>query len=145
MHYCDYIQFEWFDVDHRMSVRCMKDADFSVKTGTATNVKGTSFDMAGNVTVNDATVMESVGFIYLDAMLAETLNLNSEYVVNVDLGAKSGDFSTTVTGLKPNTTYRVRAYAKGGYNVRYGETITITTPHAGNGEGFDDAGDYEWE
>lgn len=145
MHYYDYIRFEWFDVDHRMSVRCMKDADFVVKTGAATNVKGTSFDIAGNVTVNDATAMDSVGFIYSDYMYADLITLSHDGIVNVNLGTKTGDLKTTLTGLKPNTEYRVRAYAKGGYNVRYGEEIYIRTPHAGNGEGFDDGGDYEWE
>lgn len=128
-----------------MSVRCMKDADFSVKTGSATNVKGTSFDIAGNVTVNDGTAMDSVGFIYSDYMYADLITLSHDGIVNVNLGTKTGDLKTTLTGLKPNTEYRVRAYAKGGYNVRYGEEIYIRTPHAGNGEGFDDGGDYEWE
>ena len=127
------------------TVRCMKDADFVVKTGTATNVKGTSFDIAGNVTVNDGTAMDSVGFIYSDYMYADLITLSHDGIVNVNLGTKTGDLKTTLTGLKPNTEYRVRAYAKGGYNVRYGEEIYIRTPHAGNGEGFDDGGDYEWE
>jgi hypothetical protein len=127
------------------TVRCMKDADFVVKTGAATNVKGTSFDIAGNVTVNDATAMDSVGFIYSDYMYADLITLSHDGIVNVNLGTKTGDFKTTLTGLKPNTEYRVRAYAKGGYNVRYGEEIYVRTTSAGNGEGFDDGGDYEWE
>ena len=131
-----------------LSVRCMKDADFSVKTGTATNIKGTSADVAGSVTVNDATVFEAVGFIYVDNMMANPTNAirhSHDGVIDVNLGTKPGDFKTTLTGLKPNTTYKVRAYAKGGYNLRYGDEIFITTPSAGNGEGFDDGGDYEWE
>ena len=134
------------DVDFRVSVRCMKDADFSVKTGTATNIKGTSAEVAGSVTVNDATTLEAVGFIYIDAMLADSITSYSQAgVIDVNLGTKPGDIKTTLTGLKPNTTYRIRAYAKGGYNLRYGDEISITTPSAGNGEGFDDGGDYEWE
>ena len=146
VHRTDYIDRPIYDVDQRMSVRCMKDADFSVKTGTATNIKGTSAEVAGSVTVNDATTLEAVGFIYIDAMLADSITSYSQAgVIDVNLGNKPGDFKTTLTGLKPNTTYRVRAYAKGGYNLRYGDEIFITTPSAGNGEGFDDGGDYEWE
>lgn len=148
IHYCDNIYLMELDVDFRVSVRCMKDADFSVKTGTATNIKGTSADVAGSVTVNDATVFEAVGFIYVDNMMANPTNAirhSHDGVIDVNLGTKPGDFKTTLTGLKPNTTYKVRAYAKGGYNLRYGDEIFITTPSAGNGEGFDDGGDYEWE
>lgn len=148
IHYCDNIYLMELEVDFRVSVRCMKDADFSVKTGTATNIKGTSADVAGSVTVNDATVFEAVGFIYVDNMIADPTNSirhSHDGVIDVNLGTKPGDFKTTLTGLKPNTTYKVRAYAKGGYNLRYGDEIFITTPSAGNGEGFDDGGDYEWE
>lgn len=145
MHYSDYIRFEWFDVDHRMSVRCMKDADFSVKTGAATNIKGTSFDISGSVTVNDGTVLDSVGFLYKESMTSVDLKLNAGSVPNVEAAASAGDYKKTLSDLKPNTQYEIRAYAKGGYNVRYGEIITVTTPPAGNGEGFDDGGDYEWE
>ena len=145
MHYSDYIRFESFYVDHRMSVRCMKDADFSVKTGAATNIKGTSFDISGSVTVNDGTVLDSVGFLYKESMTSVDLKLNAESVPNVEAAASAGDYKKTLSGLKPNTQYEIRAYAKGGYNVRYGEIITVTTPPAGNGEGFDDGGDYEWE
>ena len=143
--YDSYIYIYDNPVDHGYGIRCMKDADFVVKTGAAINVKGTSFDIAGNVTVNDGTTMDSVGFIYSDYMYADLITLSHDDIVNVNLGTKTGDLKTTLTGLKPNTEYRVRAYAKGGYNVRYGEELYIKTPPAGNGEGFDDGGDYEWE
>jgi hypothetical protein len=132
-------------VDQRASVRCMKDADFDVKTGDVTNVRGTVAEVSGSVTVNDATVLESVGFIYTDLTYADSITLSHENVVKVELGNKAGDFNTTLTGLKPNTDYRIRAYAKGGYNVRYGNEIYITTTSSGSSEDLGNGGDYEWE
>ena len=57
----------------------------------------------------------------------------------------AGSFTLRIENLKPNTTYYVRTYAKGGYNTRFGEVINFSTMASGNGEGFDDGGDYEWE
>ena len=133
-------------VDIRMSVRCMKDADFSAKTGVASNVKGTSVDVSGTVTVNDNTSIETVGFIYRECYSHNTdLKFFGEDVQSVETGMSNGKFSKTISGLKPQTQYEIRAYAKGGYNVRYGDIIYVTTTSAGNGENFGNGGDYEWE
>ena len=130
-----------------LSVRCMKDADFSVKTKAATNVMGTTADIAGSWTVNDGTDMEAVGFIYWDDSYSHntSLVLNGEAVHVVEVAGTPVEFKVTLTGLKPNTRYQIRAYAKGGYNVRYGDIVSITTTSAGNGENFGNGGDYEWE
>ncbi len=41
-----------------------------------------------------------------------------------------GTFTSTMSGLLPNTTYHVRAYAENSEGVYYGEDITFTTPIA---------------
>ena len=157
--YTDYVggtvrmsQYDYFcmtsnNSSYGLSVRCMKDADFSVKTKAATNVMGTTADIAGSWTVNDGTDMEAVGFIYWDDSYSHntSLVLNGEAVHVVEVAGTPVEFKVTLTGLKPNTRYQIRAYAKGGYNVRYGDIVSITTTSAGNGENFGNGGDYEWE
>ena len=46
---------------------------------------------------------------------------------HVVLGATTGGFSAQMTGLSPNTTYYVRAYATNGAGTGYGEVLTFTT------------------
>lgn len=129
------------EVDRRMSVRCMKDARFEVVTGSISDVTGSSFVAAGEYTSLDGTEITEVGFAYSEHTSEPTIARTDCGYVKVAAGSP---FTAAVTGLKPNTTYYVRAYAKGGYNVKYGEYVTVTTGSAGSGEGFDNGGDYEW-
>lgn len=46
-------------------------------------------------------------------------------------GPASGPFSVHLTGLSPNTAYRVRAYADNAVGTSYGEEIAFTTPASG--------------
>lgn len=50
---------------------------------------------------------------------------NSKIVVSAGLGA----FSGTLTGLIPNTTYYIRAYASSSLGNAYGEQLFFTTPY----------------
>lgn len=129
------------DVDRRMSVRCMKDARFEVVTKSTSGVTGSSFTASGEYTSLDGTEITEVGFAYSEHTTEPTVARTDCGYVKVAAGSP---FTAAVTGLKPNTTYYVRAYAKGGYNVKYGEYETVTTGSAGSGEGFDNGGDYEW-
>jgi uncharacterized protein (TIGR02145 family) len=45
-------------------------------------------------------------------------------------GSGTGSFSSTLTGLEPNTTYFVSAYATNSSGTSYGEEKTFTTPYA---------------
>ena len=46
---------------------------------------------------------------------------------NVADGTRTGSFSCEITGLEPNTTYYVRAYAINGAGVGYGTDVTFKT------------------
>ena len=129
------------ETDRRMSVRCMKEANFNVVTTGITKVTGTSFDASGEFTSVDGTEITEVGFVYSE--FTDKPTVAGFYCSSVKASAGS-PFTTTVSGLRPQTTYYVRAYARGGYNVKYGESMSITTGSAGNGEGFGNGGDYEW-
>lgn len=43
-------------------------------------------------------------------------------------GSGTGSYSANLTGLQPNTTYYVRAYATNTYGTAYGNQVTIHTP-----------------
>ena len=42
-------------------------------------------------------------------------------------GSSTGKFSASLTGMKSNTTYYIRAYVKNSLGYEYGGLITITT------------------
>ena len=52
-------------------------------------------------------------------------------------GTGKGGYTAQMTGLEPNTTYHVRAYAKISGTYRYGNTLTFTTPGEGSHEYVD--------
>ena len=50
--------------------------------------------------------------------------INNAHTVD---GAGLGSFTSQITNLEPNTTYRVRAYAQNASGIAYGTTVTFTT------------------
>lgn len=126
------------------SVRCMKDAEFTVTTSDEiVNIADTYAVVAGNLVISDVTVMDSKGFVFSDATEDPKLGKSDCSVADAD-NALAGDMSVTLSGLKPNTTYWYRAYARGAYNTRYGEVRSFKTMAAGDfNEGFGSE-DFDW-
>ena len=96
------------------------------------------------VTTTGATVSANVDFtgtvstkgICYNTTGAPTVSDNYVYA-----GTGKGSFSAQMTGLEPNTTYYVRAYAKISNVYRYGNVLTFTTPDDGsNGHEYVDLG-----
>jgi len=128
---------------YEYNVRCAKDASFSVTTGTVTEITEKTASVSGEVIVNDGTTIDEIGLLL--SQYTSNPKFDQENVTIVKEEGTTGSFTLRIESLKPNTTYYVRTYAKGGYNTRLGEVINFSTMASGNGEGFDDGGDYEWE
>ena len=131
------------DVYSELPVRCMKDAVFTISNNAEADVISDVYvTVSGNLTVSDATVIESKGFI---CSTSSDPKLNIEGCIITEGDTSQGDFTLTVKDLKPGTTYYIRAYAKGGYNVRYGNVITLKTKEGADGEGYlEDDEIFEW-
>jgi hypothetical protein len=125
-------------------VRCMKDAEFTVTTAAKEEIYlgSVSLGVPGTLTIEDGTVMDVIGVVYSEADSTPKLGESNCLIVDAETVA-AGDFSVTVTGLKPKTRYYVRTYARGGYNLRYGDVREVWTNAAADNEGYGSE-DFEW-
>jgi hypothetical protein len=121
------------------AVRCKKDVGFTVTTGDF-QVMAEYAIFTGNVKYNDATPVTERGFVWSSTTSEPTLS----NATSVASGAGDGDYTATITGLKPQTTYYVRAYATGGNVTKYSRMVEIITNKSGSGDDFTED-DYEWE
>ena len=120
-------------------IRCVKDVGFTVSTGDF-DVMSEYAVLSGNVKYNDATPVTDRGFVWSSTTSEPTLS----NATSVASGAGDGDYTATITGLKPETTYYVRAYATGGNVTKYSRMVEIITKKSGSGDDFTED-DYEWE
>ena len=104
----------------------------TVETGEASQILSNSASVAGNIT--DLGCTEGVtkyGHVWSNVSSVPNINDNEK----TDLGTKKqvGSFTSSLTNLKPNTLYYVRAYAINKYNTSdptYGKVIQFTTQYA---------------
>lgn len=95
-----------------------------VETGSVSNIQPTQAIVAGNIlSIGNVEQIDQFGHVW---------NTTGNPTVNnskTELGATSmtGSFNSTLTGLNPNTTYYVRAYATNSVGTSYGEAISFTT------------------
>lgn len=100
----------------------------AVRTGTVTNTTSNSFTIASVLESLGETNQVSQHGIVWNTTPGPTLS-NS----HTQLGAnskKGGTFHNTISGLQPNTTYYVRAYATNNIGTAYGEELAVTTQYA---------------
>ncbi len=94
----------------------------SVTTVSVTGISDNSADCTGNVTDNGSSEANDRGFCY---NTTGNPTITDNIVQNFDNG--TGEFTETIGGLDPGTTYYVRAYGKNSEGTGYGDQIEFTT------------------
>ena len=93
----------------------------TVTTSTVTQITETTAVAGGNVTSDGGASVTERGVVYSTSANPTTANSKR---MN---GSGTGAFTCNLTGLQPNTTYYVRAYAVNSIGTAYGEQVTFTT------------------
>ena len=98
----------------------------TVTTTMASSITTSSAISGGNVTSQGSSAVTARGVCY---------GLNSYPTVDEDIcvssGSGTGAFTSTLTGLQPNTLYYYRAYATNSYGTAYGQYYTFITTSTG--------------
>lgn len=92
--------------------------------GPCTDIQSTTMTAVGNVTDNGGGYVER-GFEYYE----DSDEYNEEMYAVRELGVfiGTGNFEMTIYGLKPETTYQIRAWVRNSYETAYGDWYTCTT------------------
>ncbi|OGD09930.1 MAG: hypothetical protein A2Y86_00420 [Candidatus Aminicenantes bacterium RBG_13_62_12] len=93
----------------------------TVTTAAVTSITGSTASSGGNVTVDGGDPVTARGVCWNTTGSPTTANSHT-----ID-GSGTGSFTSSLTGLSPNTTYYVRAYATNGVGTAYGGQETFTT------------------
>lgn len=103
------------------SVSCKKN-NLTVLTLPVSSVDVTTAYIGGNVTSDGGDEVFLRGVCY--GVTASPSLVNAKYTED---GSGLGEFTSKLVGLKANTTYYVRAFAKNTKGVAYGEQVVFTT------------------
>lgn len=95
----------------------------TVTTTAATNIISTGAMLGGNVTGDDNATFTERGVVF--STNANPTILDTKVINGTGIGI--GTFSSTISGLTPNTTYYVRTYATNSTGTVYGDQISFTT------------------
>ena len=93
----------------------------TVTTNSVTSITQTTATCGGNVTADGGLSVTSRGICWSTSQNPTTSN---EHTTN---GTGTGSFTSNITGLTPNTTYYVRAYAVNSKGTSYGEQKSFTS------------------
>ena len=93
----------------------------SVTTTAVSNITGTSATVGGNVNSDGGETVFDRGICY-STVSTPTVSDNC-----IHIGQDTGSFSDVLTGLLPETTYYVRAFAINSIGVGYGSEVSFTT------------------
>lgn len=94
----------------------------TLSTAALAGTGSTSVSTGGSIEEDGGSAITERGVVW-----ATTANPDLGAGRSVDAAAATGDFSTQVTGLLPNTTYYLRAYASNSAGTAYGEELEFTT------------------
>lgn len=99
----------------------------TVTTNQVTNITATTAVCGGNVTFDGGSTVTSRGVCWSTSH-NPVLNI---YYMTSD-GSGTGEYVSSITGLQPNTTYYVRAYASNSQGTAYGPEVSFTTQSSGS-------------
>ena len=107
-------------------ISCQKGNDTVIQTPTITtkaivSLSSTSLQSGGEISSQGGSAVTARGVCW-----ATTENPTVSNSKTVD-GTGTGSFSSTITGLLPNTLYYIRAYATNSYGTAYGNQVSLTT------------------
>ncbi len=120
-----------YSKENGFSVRCIKDPVSSIiTTSPVTSITANSAQSGGNITSDGGSPITVRGICWNSSGAPTTADNKTEE------GSGTGEFAGTMTGLQPNTTYYVRAYASSDLGTSYGETVSFTTLSEGGGSGI---------
>ena len=96
----------------------------TIETGAVSNVKATQADIVGNITnLGNVASITQYGHVW-STHNAPTINDNK---TSLGTTTEIGVYHSSMTGLAPNTTYYIRAYATNSVGTAYGNVATFKT------------------
>ena len=121
-----YVNYFCNDKHFGYSVRCLKDMGAqaclpTVTTSTTTTITATTANSGGNITFDGGSVVTARGVCWSTTPNPTVFNLITTQ------GSGVGSFISNISGLTPNTTYYVRAYATNSAGTAYGNEISFAT------------------
>ena len=109
-----------------------------VTTTSVTDITSKSAKSGGNVTSDGGSTVTERGIVW-----GTVTNPNLSDSNKLVGGNGKGSYTSSITGLTPNTKYYVRAYATNSKGTSYGEQVSFATDAEGNTEGVGNE-DFEW-
>lgn len=101
---------------------------FTTKDGLPSISTSNVSDITANSAKCGGTISDNGGFpVTVRGVCWNTMGNPDINSTHTDNGTGNGSFTANLTGLAPNTTYHVRAYATNSTGTKYGEDKTFTT------------------
>lgn len=99
-------------------------------TSLVSDIKGSSASCGGTISSDGGSTITARGVCWGTVTTPTILNSTTSD------GAGAGYFLSSITGLSPNTTYYVRAYATNANGTGYGSTMSFTTINLTAGDSY---------
>ena len=93
----------------------------TLTTSSVSSITSTSANAGGNISSDGGAAVSARGLVY--ATISNPTLVNTVLTI----GSGTGSFSGSITGLTPNTTYYLRAYATNSAGTGYGNEISFQT------------------
>ncbi|MES2431255.1 MAG: sugar-binding protein, partial [Bacteroidota bacterium] len=101
----------------------------TVTTTAATSITSNTATTGGNVTSDGGSTVTERGLIFSTGPITD-INSTTGGGKIINAVGGTGSFTTSLSGLLPNTTYHIRSYATNAIGTSYGADLTFTTPAA---------------